>query len=230
MADLWCKSDHGPDLEPSDLQWPKDPGSTPEGAEIKGWYRKRKKAGRRTETKVDLTSRRLESITPPSWAVAVLGSMAQVKRRPLLHVVEQQETRRVEDGWCVSEILLPAFDVINLQVLRCDMQVKRRLPSLNPGRVQMRSMQEVKLSFRPGGVVDSSVTSINPNHRALIYKWSIRRSCHVSAEAPHRLHAPRSGSKVPRRRVCRTYGRQLRHLSQGLDAVKKRPRITWNDT
>jgi hypothetical protein len=41
------------------------------------------------EKKLDLTSPRRESIIPSSPAVAVLGSMAQVKRLPLLHVVGQ---------------------------------------------------------------------------------------------------------------------------------------------
>jgi hypothetical protein len=36
----------------------------------------------------------------------------------------------------------------------------------------MRSMQEVKLSFRPGGVVDSAVTSDDPNHW-LLYTSSL---------------------------------------------------------
>jgi hypothetical protein len=128
----------------------------------------RKKAERWRETKVDLTSPRWESIIPSSWAVAVLGSMAQVKKLPLLHVGEQRGNRGVEDGWCASEILPPTLDTVNLQVPSRGLQVKRRLPSLNPGRVQMRSMHEVKLSFRPGGVVDNAVTSADLNHRAYI--------------------------------------------------------------
>jgi hypothetical protein len=120
---------------------------------------------------VDLTSRWWESVIPSSRVVAVLlGSMAQVKRLPLLHVAEQRGNWRVKYVRCVSEILPPTLDPVNLQVPSPDLQVKRRLPSLNPGRVQMRSMQEVKLSFRPGGVVDSAVTSADPNHWALIYR------------------------------------------------------------
>lgn len=122
---------------------------------------------------------------------------------------------------CVQEEVGGPRMAVNLQALSRDLRVKRRLPSLNPGRVQMRLMREVKLSFRPGGLVHGGTgTSADPNHRALIYKQSsVQITCQALAEVLHRLHAHRGGAcKVPRR-DCRADGRQLRNLNQTRDSM-----------